>query len=68
MAHAKLCGRIQALIQAIHIRLPFKQLDVAMSVERLTGAGLGRDVRKPMAIRFAHETVFLPRLQICIVG
>ena len=68
MAHAKLSGRIQTLIQAIHIRLAFKLLDVAMSVERLTGAGLGWDVRKPIAIRFAHETVFLRRLPICIVG
>ena len=48
----------RTLIQPSHIRFALKRLDVTISVERLTGAGLGRDVHKPIAIRFAHETVF----------
>jgi hypothetical protein len=58
MAHAKLSGRIQTLIETSHIRFALKRLDVTISVARLTDAGLGRDVHKPIAIRFAHETVF----------
>jgi len=58
MAHARLCGRIQSLIQPSHIRFALKRLDVTISVERLADAGLGRDVHKPIAIRFARVTVF----------
>jgi hypothetical protein len=58
MAHAKLCGRIQTLLRTSHIRFALKQLDVTISHERLTGAGLARDVHDEIAIRFAHETVF----------
>jgi hypothetical protein len=58
MAHAKLCGRIQTLIQPSHIRFALKRLDVTISAERLTGAGLWGDVHKPIAIRFAPETFF----------
>jgi hypothetical protein len=50
--------QIQTLIEPLHIRFAFKRLDVNISDERLTGAGLGRDVHKPKAIRFAQETVF----------
>jgi hypothetical protein len=58
MTHAKLRGRIQTLIQPSHIRFALKGLDVTISVKRLTGADLGRDVRKLIAIRFAHRAVF----------
>jgi len=53
MAHAKLCGRIQSLIQPSDIRFALNQLSVTISVERLTGAGLVRNVHKPIGIRFA---------------
>ena len=58
MAHAKLSGRIQSLIQPSDIRFALKRLRVTISVECLNGAGLVRDVHKPIAIRFARETVF----------
>jgi hypothetical protein len=41
MAHAKLCGRIQTLIETSHIRFALRRLDVTISVARLTDAGGG---------------------------
>jgi hypothetical protein len=58
MVHAKLGSRIQSLIQPSGIRFALKGLNVTICVERLTDAGLVRDVHKPFAIRFALETVF----------
>lgn len=58
ITRAMLSGRSQAGIQPSLICFSLKGLDVMISRDRLTGAGLGRDFHKAIAIRLARMKLF----------
>jgi hypothetical protein len=66
ITHATVSVGIRARIQPSNICFALKGLGVIISYDCLTGAGLWRDVHKPIAIRLAHmKMLFWPTLDLC---